>query len=161
MSQSTLSSIMKLLIPFQRCIYRKKLCLCQYFLYLRPTQKLCNFLCIFLSLSPFCQCVWSDSQTFFYVYFIDFYTGYVILPDQVTNQKHQISTTTMFIAITFGRVVTYNQRLPPILKYDPSIKWSCKITPQIEHVMSPLALDQWTPNTDSWELTVKGFQPRS
>ena len=38
----------------------------------------------------------------------------------------------MPMATQHGRVVTHNEKLPPILSYDPSIAWSCEVTCQIK-----------------------------
>lgn len=43
-------------------------------------------------------------------------------------------------------VVTYNEALPLIKLYDPSIMWFSEFMSQIEYYVSPLILDQWSPN---------------
>ena len=47
----------------------------------------------------------------------------------------------MLMATKHGRVVTYNEELTTVKSQDPLITCSCKVTLQIEYVISPLP--QW------------------
>ena len=57
------------------------------------------------------------------------------------------------MANKIGRMVTYNEELPLVELHDPSIMWFCEVTLQIKHFLSPLGLDQWSPNMARWRRT--------
>ena len=58
-----------------------------------------------------------------------------------------------------GKVMTY-EGLQLIKLLDLSIMLFCVVTWHIKYFISPLALDQWSPNVARWWLTVKGFHPK-
>ena len=74
--------------------------------------------------------------------------------------KHEISSTTILMATKPDMVITYHEGFPPITSLDPLTSWSYEVTWQIEYFISPLALDQWRPNTARWWIAFKGFQPQ-
>ena len=53
-------------------------------------------------------------------------TGFI--PDHVKNWNYYISTTTMFMATKFGKMVTFHDGFSPIKAHDFVITWYCKIT---------------------------------
>ena len=60
------------------------------------------------------------------------------------------------------RVVTYNEELPSINPYDPSVTSSCEVMLQNQYLIFPLALDKWPSNMVKWWwLIVRGFHPQS
>ena len=71
--------------------------------------------------------------------------------------KDYICTNAMPMATKCGRVVTFNNKLPPTKSNDPQIIWSCKVMWQITYVISAIAIDQWLPNMAMWWFIVTGL----
>ena len=69
------------------------------------------------------------------------------------NQKH-ISTTSIRMATTPGRVVTYNEKLKV---RRPLSMWSCKVTWQSKYIIFPLTQWLWLPILVGWFYIMKSF----
>ena len=86
------------------------------------------------------------------------YTTWQIIFSKIL--KPEISSTRILMATKPDMVITYPEGFPPITSLDPLTSWSCEVTWQIKYFVSPLALDQWRPNTGRWWIAFKGFQPQ-
>ena len=71
------------------------------------------------------------------------------------------ATTTMPMAIKRGRVGIYNEELSSIKSWNPLIKWSSKVTWNINSLVSLLQQVLWLPNLVRCLLTMRSFHPES
>ena len=74
----------------------------------------------------------------------------VILRDNVTNEKHYISTIIMSLTTKRGRMVKCSEELPPMTSHNNLILWSFEVMWKVKHVLSPLVVDQCPPNLAGW-----------
>ena len=64
----------------------------------------------------------------------------LIFLDHVTNQKHNISTTTTPLATKLGLGSTHYEELPITKLYDLSISQFCDVRSKVTYLISPLSL---------------------
>ena len=67
----------------------------------------------------------------------------------------------MPMAIKRGRVKIYNEELSSIKSWNPLIKWSSKVTWNINSLLSLLQQVLWLPNLVRCLLTMRSFHPES
>ena len=87
---------------------------------------------------------------------ITWHFDHVFLEDHVTNQNHYIFLFKVLMAAKVGRIVTYLERLLPIMSYEGSITWSCVITRQAITIISLLWQCLWPSNLVGYWFTLSG-----